>query len=489
MRLVCLLLFFTFTGSALAAPADEAWFRVLLDGRKIGSMHLTRSAETDRVITTQTLEVVLERLGTQLHLATRETDLETRTGQPLGFALETILSGSRSRTRGSVEPDGTVRIDSEVGGNRQTRHIVWPRGALLAEGLRLTELRSGLLPGSRFREYAFQVESQEAVPIDCTIGARERVDLPEGVEHLQRIEQRLEMQGTSTRNVVWVDTDHNVRKMTMPLMGFELTLLACSQACATAPNQPADILSHALVAAPAPLDRTELHRGLILHVRARDGGAPLHFAQTDEQQVRTTEDGVVLRIVPLGQDSSTTREPGPEPSDAQPNAWLQSDAPMIRELAVRGAAGARTPREQMQSLEHFVRGYIRRKDLSVGYASALEVAENPQGDCTEHAVLLAALGRALGIPTRVVDGLVYTGSYAGIEHVFVPHAWVQAFVDGHWQSFDAALTGFDAGHVALAVGDGDPWPFFAGLDILGRIQIDRVAPLEASPVHDASATH
>jgi len=131
----------------------------------------------------------------------------------------------------------------------------------------------------------------------------------------------------------------------------------------------------------------------------------------------------------------------------------------------------------MQKLEDFVRSYIRTKDLSVGYASALEVARRPEGDCTEHAVLLAALGRARGIATRVVDGVVYVDSYAGHEHVFVPHAWAQAFVDGRWRSYDAALHGFDAGHVALSFGDGDPWRFFAGFNALGRIRVDAVEAL------------
>ncbi len=135
----------------------------------------------------------------------------------------------------------------------------------------------------------------------------------------------------------------------------------------------------------------------------------------------------------------------------------------------------------MQSLEDFVRGFIRNKDLSVGYASALEVAKNPEGDCTEHAVLLAALGRALGIPTRVVDGLVYVDYYAGGEHVFVPHAWAQAYVDGRWRSFDAALHGFDAGHIALSVGDGDPWRFYAGFNTLGRLRIESIdGPIAAA---------
>jgi len=36
--------------------------------------------------------------------------------------------------------------------------------------------------------------------------------------------------------------------------------------------------------------------------------------------------------------------------------------------------------------------------------------------------------------------------------VFVPHAWVQAFIDDRWHSYDAALHGFDAGHIGIILG-------------------------------------
>jgi len=259
-------------------------------------------------------------------------------------------------------------------------------------------------------------------------------------------------------------------------------MLACSQACAQAPNQTSDILTHALVRAPVALSAADLQHGVILKLSATKPGAPLQFADTDEQSAHATAQGVDLHIVPLGktpQGAETAAHEGkPAAADSQANDWLQSDAPEIRKLAREGAGDAQLPGEQMQRLEQFVRRYIRTKDLSVGYASALEVAKKPEGDCTEHAVLLAALGRALGIPTRVVDGLAYTDRYAGVEHVFVPHAWAQAFIDGHWRSYDAALHGFDAGHIALSVGDGDPWRFFAGFDTLGRLRVDAVEPLK-----------
>jgi hypothetical protein len=299
---------------------------------------------------------------------------------------------------------------------------------------------------------------------------------------LTKIEQIIRLPNAATTTVSWVDVDQTVLKMAMPLMGYDLTMLACAQTCAQAPNQTSDILTHALVRAPAALSAADLQRGLILKLSATKDGAALQFTDTDEQHADSTAQGVELRIEPLdhqtrGTDAAAAREAKPAAADSQPNDWLQSDAAEIRKLAHAGAGDAQAAREQMQRLEQFVRSYIRTKDLSVGYASALEVAKKPEGDCTEHAVLLAALGRALGIPTHVVNGLAYTNRYAGVEHVFVPHAWVQAFIDGHWRSYDAALHGFDAGHIALSVGDGDPWRFFAGFDTLGRMRVDAIQAL------------
>ena len=468
--------------AAAAAPVDDTWMSVLLDGRKIGAMHTMRKAEGDRVITSQAMDVQLDRAGTKIALATSETDTESRDGRPLAFESHTTISGTVNLLRGKLRDDGQFEVHTEVGGAKQTRILAWPKGALLAEGLRLASLHTGLAAGTHYRQFAFQPESLDAVEIESTVGASEPVDLPDGNRDLTRIEQVIHLPGTQTSTVTWVDADLTVLKMAMPLMGYDLTMLACSKACAQAPNQSSDILSHAMMAVPTGLSAAELQTGVILKLSATGPGVPLKLADTDEQQATTTPGGVEVRIAPLDVRAAPDREDKPTAADSQPNDWLQSTAPEIVVLARRGVGKATQPREQMLNLEQFVRSYIRTKDLNVGYASALEVARKPEGDCTEHAVLLAALGRAIGIPTRVVDGLAYTDHYAGAEHVFVPHAWAQAFVDGHWQSFDAALHGFDAGHIALSVGDGDPWRFFAGFDTLGRMRVDSV---EALPEADS----
>ncbi len=477
MRVFLMLALLAASALVYAKPSDDTWMTVTLDGRKIGNMHMTRRVEGYRGISSQMLNVELARAGIKVGLSSRETDTETREGKPLKFESRTSISGMESVVTGIVHDD-KCDVTTVVGGSEQKRTIDWPKGALLSEGLRLAESRKALKPGERYTEMAFQAESVDAVEVLTTVGNAEQVDLPDGARKLVRIEQLIKLAGAPTTTIAWVDEDQDAKKLTMQLMGYELTMLACSRTCAQGPNQSADILTHALAPAPTGLSAEDLQHGVLIHVIPTAQEAELSFASTDEQHVGKSANGFDLRIAPVTAASPPDTENKPTTADSQANSWLQSDAPEVRKLAQQGIGDAKEPLAQMQNLETFVRGFIRNKNLSVGYASALEVAKNPEGDCTEHAVLLAALGRSVGIPTRVVDGLAYTNHYAGVDHVFVPHAWAQAWVNGKWQSFDAALMGFDAGHIALSVGDGDPWRFFAGLDSLGRMKIESVAPLQ-----------
>jgi hypothetical protein len=123
---------------------------------------------------------------------------------------------------------------------------------------------------------------------------------------------------------------------------------------------------------------------------------------------------------------------------------------------------------------------FRELDYDIDIESALEALKSRRGDCTEYAVLLAAMGRAVGIPTRVVSGLVYSRSFEGENYVFVPHVWVHAWTGAGWESFDAALGSFDSTHLAFATSDdGNPSDLFAGMNLAHDLRLTsaaRVAP-------------
>ena len=102
-----------------------------------------------------------------------------------------------------------------------------------------------------------------------------------------------------------------------------------------------------------------------------------------------------------------------------------------------------------------VADHIANQNLGSAFASASETAQTKSGDCTEYAVLLAALLRADGIPSRVAAGLVWAEYFAGEKNVFAWHLWTQALIGGRWVDLDATLPSngesFHVGHVLLAV--------------------------------------
>ena len=85
-------------------------------------------------------------------------------------------------------------------------------------------------------------------------------------------------------------------------------------------------------------------------------------------------------------------------------------------------------------------------DLGIVFAPAIEIMRDRRGTCTGYAVLLAALARAAGIPSRVVMGYVYA------MRMFGGHAWAEVLVGEEWVPLDAAIVNegpADATHLAI----------------------------------------
>jgi transglutaminase-like putative cysteine protease len=160
---------------------------------------------------------------------------------------------------------------------------------------------------------------------------------------------------------------------------------------------------------------------------------------------------------------------------------LQSDDRRIQKLA-RSAGGPRVDdARKMEQLTALTARLISQADFS-GHFSAVETLQRGSSDCFGTAVLLAALGRAAGIPTRVADGLVYSADrYHGMSNAFLPHSWVLAYVGGRWRSYDAGLPSFDTTHIALTIGDGDERHFFAAEQLASLLTWQAMSEVRSAP--------
>ena len=464
--------------------ANVEWMAMLLDGSKTGYMKLEREVYRKYVINRETVVLQLNRGETNIEIRTIDETRETRDGRPLAFSSRQFISGGEIKIDGSVDKSGLVKVVSNSAGSIQEQSFQWDPDALMPEGLRLLVLEAGLAPGTVLSTKAFIAGSLQSYAVELSIMGAETIDLF-GVEAtLHRVEQTMMIGQTPTKAVAWVNGKNEVKKMNLKLMGMQLQTIACPEECAKSASEPTQFFSTSLARAPGAIATADRNKSLRYRILAKDSQRELHFPDSDEQQVQFNEaDGSyqvtvrTLRINPVESelDSASHKE------YLEQTRWLQAGAPEIIRLAQRARGNAQTPHETMVRLQNYVRDYVHDKNLSVGYASALEVVHDRSGDCTEHALLLAAMGRALGIPTRIATGLAYVDYWLGNQHVFVPHAWTQALIGGHWISYDAAIGQFDAGHIALGYGDGDPWRFFEGANTLGNLEIVAVDPINTAP--------
>ncbi|NUR22468.1 transglutaminase-like domain-containing protein [Frateuria sp.] len=476
-------------GTCTAAHAGTApqtdWMTVLLGGRKVGHLQIDRERKDGILTTTQTLALDLSRAGKPMHLGNLSRSVEGPDGQPLGFSARTRMSSMDSTVEAQADGAGRYLVTTTVGGQSRNSLMDWPPGALLAEGQRLAAMAAGREAGHRYGLREFDPSSQQVVDVQVDILGDETVALPGGAMRLSHQRQTLALAHGRQTLDLWVDEQGIARKGLMYLLGQPLEMLACDRACALAPNQPVDMLRAATVDSPRLLP--SYVRSMPMRYRIHvSGNIGQPFITTDEQQV--TALGGDDWMVDVG-GAHPGRQAPPQPADREANAWLQSDAPAIRRAAAKAVDGARDDLSRMRRLRQFVSGYVTAHGLDVGYASALEVLDSREGDCTEYAVLLAAMARAQGIPARVVSGMVYADRFAGVSRTFMPHEWVQAWVDGRWQSFDAALRHFDSTHLALASGDGDPWHFAATTQLFGNLHISQAVPDAdlSTPVGGAAA--
>jgi transglutaminase-like putative cysteine protease len=142
----------------------------------------------------------------------------------------------------------------------------------------------------------------------------------------------------------------------------------------------------------------------------------------------------------------------PSPAEARylrSSVTVQSDDPSIRRLAAEIVGGSAVTEERIARILRWLEHNVEKAPLDV--FSALDVLQQRKAECQGHAYLYTALARAAGIPTRVVNGLVYSEELQG----FLYHSWTESRVGARWQAVDPTfgqLTA-DATHIKLVEGE------------------------------------
>jgi transglutaminase-like putative cysteine protease len=248
--------------------------------------------------------------------------------------------------------------------------------------------------------------------------------------------------------------------------------------------KPVDFVSKAFVKSPEPLENLDSVKAIEYRIKPMEEAKDFKIISSDNQQVEVQADGTVILTVrptdlPKEADMVYRGSDAEVRESLRANQFIQSNDEKIKQLAKKAVGDTKNASEAVRKIEKFVSEYIDDKNLSVGYASATEVAHSRQGDCTEFAVLTAAVCRAAGIPARIAVGVAYVDEFMEYEDVFGGHAWTEAYVGGKWVGLDSSFMSsdrgsYDAGHIALATGNGELEDFFSLVFSIGQFEIEEI---------------
>ena len=167
----------------------------------------------------------------------------------------------------------------------------------------------------------------------------------------------------------------------------------------------------------------------------------------------------------------------PSAEFTQSSYFIASADEKVRELARRAVGTEKEPWKKALKIEKWVHDHMR-SNAREGLAPADEVARNLEGDCTEYAMLTAAMSRAEGIPSKTALGLFYFEARVG--PVFAFHMWTEVWIDGKWLPIDAILGRGRIGATHLKISD-QSWheersltPLLPVLRVLDKLSIEVV---------------
>ena len=454
-------------GMCRAAQQEEVdYYAVYLNDQKMGHYTETRTVTVGKVITTTQMDLEINRGEVVIKTAATEKHIETVKGEPLGFEISQDTSGMVMTVTGEVIAGGKLEVVINSMGKIQKQVVDWPKGALLTEGVMLLSKKKGLREGTTYNAKMFLPQALQATDTKITIGARKPIDLLGRVVDLTEVKMDFSIMGMAMQSIGQVDSDYNMLKMAMPMMGMKMEMIACSKVFALSKNDVIDFTKQMFMTSPVGLKDAGSVPAVRYHLLPR-GEEKLVLPNNDNQSTKPDGKGGLFVTVRPIKAAAGVKFPykGTDKKilDAlKPTPYLQSDSQEIIDLAKEAVGDTKDAAEAARRIEEFVHNYISAKNLSVGYATALEVAKSKQGDCSEHAVLTTAMCRAVGIPAQVVVGRVFIEEWAGEKNIFGCHAWSQAYIGGKWIGLDAtrAAGRFGAGHITQAAGNGDPIDFF-----------------------------
>jgi hypothetical protein len=443
IMLVIVFCFWTQGSEAQASPATpvpklprEIHAKYLLGGQAIGSYRERAEVAAGVTRTDIDSDLIFNRLGTKLEMKsgsqyeeTSEGHLKTATGN---------LSSSQQETHieASVGPS-TLQIKTTTGGKTYDRNVPLTGTLLGPEGTRHLVLSHCQAPGDTVSYDTFFAELGTVVTVTDRFVGSEDVITDQGNIPALKVDQT--MSGMPGKIVLWLDRDGWLLRQIMPgplgdIEAIRSSALSTDQIRGT--EIPEETFTQSTIKANVRLPEERFVDSIRLRIIHRKPELGWPNLETENQHVlEKTANYVILEVTRLQPNKAATL---PVASDASlapylsPNALFQSDDTNVQAIARRVIGNERDPWKAARALQRWTNENMEF-DLGIALAPASEVAHNRRGTCFGYSMLLGALTRAVGIPSRLRMGYVYAGGIWG------GHAWIDVRIGDEWIPLDGAL--------------------------------------------------
>ena len=440
----------------------ETWMSVSQHGQKIGYSHrqFSRSNEGFRVVEFVFMRINMMGMIQDIRYRTEGMFQQDLTLSSFNFDLQSNLFQFKAR---GISDGKTLMLMAGPSGSERRVQLPLESETFLPVGLLEILNTKTLKPGFSRTLYVFDPATQSSRPLKIAILGEEAISVLGRQENALKVS--LDFMGAP--QFAWIGKDGTVLKEE-GFLGIRLEQVTREEALAKLPvSAGADLGEIASIPANKTLD--EIHQLMELKVRLDrieteglflDGGR-----QSYRDKILTIRKESLFRSNFL-ESKGRLFEDGKTHLETTP--FIQADHPEIVSKTREIVSPTESVRVKANKLVSWVNHHIQKRPV-LSVPNALETLQRRLGDCNEHAVLLAALARAAGIPAQVEAGLVYQ------EGRFYYHAWNILYV-GSWMTADAVMNQLpaDVAHIRLVRG------MERQVDLMGAVGRVKLEILKAS---------
>jgi Transglutaminase-like superfamily len=475
----------------------DTWDLVHFGSGRAGYVH-TFAKEIDKdgkkqIHTIVELRLTVKRFDGIAEMAMDTGSIETAAGKVLGTVMKQYL-GKKQQARIDGVIDGN-QIKLTLDGSKPLNPAPWSDDVVGLYKQQSVFKNRDLKKGDKFRYSSFEPTINMVIKAEVVVKGYREVKIP-GAKQSQRLllvettPDKVEFKRGADKvekiqlptTLTWLNEKFEPVKSEFDVPGLgPLVLFRSSKEKALAPiTELTDINIGQLVRLKNRILRPHETTAAVYRITVKnDDNVATTFSRDDRQQVKNVKGNTFELHV------KASKSTGGEPAEKEPDAeftqssyFITSENAKVKELARKAIGKEVDPWQKALRIEKWVHNNMKvTSDQAL--ATADHVAQTLEGDCTEFAMLTAAMCRAEGVPSRTAIGLIYAEpTEIKKAPAFAFHMWTEVWIKGRWIAIDATLGKGYVGATHLKITD-HSWhdertmtPLFPVIRVVGRVSID-----------------